>query len=54
LATLSSAAKPLVQNPVVFTLYSALLKKTVIATRTTDLNGKAKLGVVTMIPASTP
>jgi hypothetical protein len=49
-ATLTSAGKPLPQKSVVFTLYSPLLRKTVVATRTTDLNGRARLGVVTIVP----
>ena len=51
-ATLTSAGKPLTQRSVLFTLYSAQLRKTVLATRTTDLNGRAKLGVVTLVPGT--
>ena len=49
-ATLTSAGKPLLQKSVLFTLYDVVLKNSVTASRATDLNGKAKLGLVTLRP----
>jgi hypothetical protein len=49
-ATLTSAARPLPQKAVLFTMFDLVLKKTVTASRATDLNGKAKLGIVTLRP----
>ncbi|MDT4915153.1 MAG: hypothetical protein QOC66_4281 [Pseudonocardiales bacterium] len=49
-ATLSSAGTPLAQKAVLFTLRSSLTGKTISASRTTDLNGRAVLGIVTVVP----
>ncbi|MDT4961737.1 MAG: hypothetical protein QOF87_1384, partial [Pseudonocardiales bacterium] len=49
-ATLTSGGRPLLQKAVVFTLTDLITKAAVTASRATDLNGKAKLGILTIRP----
>jgi hypothetical protein len=49
-ATLTSGGQPLPQKSVVFTLTSRAPNRTVVVSRTTDLNGEADLGVLALVP----
>ncbi|BEP11707.1 hypothetical protein acdb102_00180 [Acidothermaceae bacterium B102] len=50
IATLTSAGQALPQRPVLFVLKGLVTKQTISAVRTTDLNGRALLGVVALRP----
>jgi Bacterial Ig-like domain (group 3) len=50
IATLTSAGQALPQRPVLFVLKGLLTKQTISAARTTDINGRALLGVVALRP----
>ena len=49
-ATLTTGSRPLPQKAVLYSLTNVLSKKTVLIARTTDLNGRAPLGIVQLVP----
>ena len=50
LATLTSACQALPQHTVLFVLKGVVKKQTIMAVRTTDVSGRAFLGVISLMP----